>query len=724
MKQKIKHFLVLTMCICLLLSTCFISIPLTNPIIAYAEDSSETIILRGSLYSATNGSVIYKLTDNGVLYIENKGVTQESYKQDVINFDFNPNAIGTLAPYTDDIKSIVFTNETYVTGIELNNLSNLQTVDLKNVKPISFTDTKKVYSSIIYGIRCMNCPKLESIDVSNFDLKFIISLSLSGCTGLREVTIPKDTSYSSIQYNAHKDVGDIILGHYPYNGYGYGAYNYNINANTSETIPIKYGSSTVQCFFVKQPLITSLKYNNDSITYTVVKPVRKISKGIIWVMANLGKLSEDEFNAYGGADKLSYCPYGDGKPYVISEYDSNTEYYLKLSTYHLSSMTIEDNEELYINTAEIFNSVNRILDDDLKNYTMSKVYLCETRHSVSNTFPTVQIEVPKTESSLFMVSPEQAGPTATISIIYTKSSASSYSSELNTVTTKYSNYLNENTYKVLVNGTSYVPDAECTHTTTEVINKKDATTEDTGYTGDIICSKCKICISKGEEIPKLEVICSHVNTKIVNQVDATIDKVGYTGDTVCIDCNEIITKGKEIPKVVCKHETTKTINQIEATTENVGYTGDIICATCNKVITKGEEIPKLTSTNTPSTDKPDTTEQPSTDEPTTSEPNKPIIKPTVKLKNQKITTTKIKTYKVKNLKKKSVSFNLKAKASGKGKLTYKVVKSKNSKYITVSKIGKVTLKKGIKKGTYKIIITAANTTKYKKAIKTISIKVK
>lgn len=92
-------------------------------------------------------------------------------------------------------------------------------------------------------------------------------------------------------------------------------------------------------------------------------------------------------------------------------------------------------------------------------------------------------------------------------------------------------------------------------------------------------------------------------------------------------------------------------------------------------------------------------------------------------KNQKITTVKLKTYKAKSLKRKKVVFSLKAKTSGNGKLTYKVTKGK-SKYITVSKTGKVTLKKGCKKGTYKIKITASATEKYKAATKVISIKVK
>ena len=93
---------------------------------------------------------------------------------------------------------------------------------------------------------------------------------------------------------------------------------------------------------------------------------------------------------------------------------------------------------------------------------------------------------------------------------------------------------------------------------------------------------------------------------------------------------------------------------------------------------------------------------------------------------QKITTAKIKTYKASKLKKKKVTFSLKAKTSGDGKLTYKVTKYPKGmkKYISVSKKGKVTLEKKAKKGTYKITITASKTSKYKKAKRVIIIKVK
>lgn len=82
-----------------------------------------------------------------------------------------------------------------------------------------------------------------------------------------------------------------------------------------------------------------------------------------------------------------------------------------------------------------------------------------------------------------------------------------------------------------------------------------------------------------------------------------------------------------------------------------------------------------------------------------------------------------KKYKATTLAKKSKSFAIGAKA--KTDLTYKVVKApaKAKKYITVSKKGKVTMKKGAKKGTYKVAVTAKSTYWYAKAKKIVVVKV-
>lgn len=105
---------------------------------------------------------------------------------------------------------------------------------------------------------------------------------------------------------------------------------------------------------------------------------------------------------------------------------------------------------------------------------------------------------------------------------------------------------------------------------------------------------------------------------------------------------------------------------------------------------------------------------------------KPTKTPTPKPRKQsqniavsKKTQTVVKC-KVKDLKKRKQSFSINAKA--KTTIAYQVTKG-NKKYISVSSTGKVTLKKGCKKGSYKITVTAKENTKYKKATKVITIRV-
>lgn len=82
--------------------------------------------------------------------------------------------------------------------------------------------------------------------------------------------------------------------------------------------------------------------------------------------------------------------------------------------------------------------------------------------------------------------------------------------------------------------------------------------------------------------------------------------------------------------------------------------------------------------------------------------------------------------KKKTVAKKKVVLKLKAKTTGNSKLAYEVIKTPKdaSKCISVSRKGKVTLKKGTKPGVYKIRITAPETDKYMKKTKVVKIKVK
>lgn len=156
------------------------------------------------------------------------------------------------------------------------------------------------------------------------------------------------------------------------------------------------------------------------------------------------------------------------------------------------------------------------------------------------------------------------------------------------------------------------------HQHTKLINKKDATCEEKGYSGDIYCEDCKQIIKTGKAInptghewdkgtvkkaatcesegireytcntckkTKEETIAStgHTKTEIRNKKAATCKEEGYTGDTYCVTCGKKLASGETIAKT--DHDWT--ITETEATCEHDGmktYTCDI-CGT-----TKSEPI--------------------------------------------------------------------------------------------------------------------------------------
>ena len=82
-----------------------------------------------------------------------------------------------------------------------------------------------------------------------------------------------------------------------------------------------------------------------------------------------------------------------------------------------------------------------------------------------------------------------------------------------------------------------------------------------------------------------------------------------------------------------------------------------------------------------------------------------------------------KTFKVAKVKKAKNTFKIKA-TKAQGKVTYSVTKSAKKAGVSVAKNGKVTIKKGTKKGTYKVTVTAAGNDNYRSISKTVKVKIK
>lgn len=250
---------------------------------------------------------------------------------------------------------------------------------------------------------------------------------------------------------------------------------------------------------------------------------------------------------------------------------------------------------------------------------------------------------------------------------------------------QFEEYVCEHVYQNFLTEPTCVLDGNNKAICSKCGNEKNTKINKLGHVGGTAtCSKKAICTRCNQEYGELAEN-NHLNTEVRNKEDKTCTKNGYTGDKYCKDCNKLIAKGNII--VPSQHVWDDGVITKNPTPTQEG----IKTYTCKVCFNQMQETIDKT-----------------------------------KFEKQEINTAKVKGYKSSSLKKKAVSFSLKAKTSGKTRLVYKVTKypPNAKKYITVSKKGKVTLKKGAKKGTYKITITAVRSEQYMKASKIVTIKIK
>ena len=136
----------------------------------------------------------------------------------------------------------------------------------------------------------------------------------------------------------------------------------------------------------------------------------------------------------------------------------------------------------------------------------------------------------------------------------------------------------------LTENTTLYAQWEDNHSLTKVINKKDATCTECGYTGDTVCAIC------GKEITKGETIQIKGHTEVIDPAVApTCTEPGKTEGKHCDVCKEVLVKQEVVPATGHKPEIR---NAVEATLTTPGYTGDTYCSVCNERLKQGEEIPK------------------------------------------------------------------------------------------------------------------------------------
>ena len=135
----------------------------------------------------------------------------------------------------------------------------------------------------------------------------------------------------------------------------------------------------------------------------------------------------------------------------------------------------------------------------------------------------------------------------------------------------------------LTENTTLYAQWEDNHSVTKVINKKDATCTEDGYTGDTVCAICGMEITKGETIQ------AKGHTEVIDPaVEPTCTVPGKTEGKHCSVCNAIIVAQTEIPAT---GHTEKTVVGKPATCTETGLTDGISCSVCGAVIKAQEEIP-------------------------------------------------------------------------------------------------------------------------------------
>lgn len=135
----------------------------------------------------------------------------------------------------------------------------------------------------------------------------------------------------------------------------------------------------------------------------------------------------------------------------------------------------------------------------------------------------------------------------------------------------------------LTENTTLYAQWEDNHSITKVINKKDATCTEDGYTGDTVCAVC------GKEITKGETIQAKGHTEAIDAaVEPTCTKTGLTEGKHCSVCNEILVAQEVIAATGHKEET---VPGKAATCTDTGLTDGTRCSICGTVIKAQEEIP-------------------------------------------------------------------------------------------------------------------------------------
>jgi hypothetical protein len=138
-------------------------------------------------------------------------------------------------------------------------------------------------------------------------------------------------------------------------------------------------------------------------------------------------------------------------------------------------------------------------------------------------------------------------------------------------------------------GSGSTNNSSCTHTSTKVVNQKEATCTQDGYTGDTYCTSCKTKVKSGSVIKAT----GHGNSELQGVKDVTCTEDGYDGDMVCMDCGTKVQEGQVIASP--GHHTFEEWKIVTDATETTDGEKERSCQVCDYI--ERETIPATNKEN-------------------------------------------------------------------------------------------------------------------------------
>lgn len=118
----------------------------------------------------------------------------------------------------------------------------------------------------------------------------------------------------------------------------------------------------------------------------------------------------------------------------------------------------------------------------------------------------------------------------------------------------------------------------CIHERTKIINQKEATCLENGYTGDAYCLDCEMTVEFGKSTPAL----GH-ETEIDPVVSPTCTEKGKSQGSHCLRCKKILVAQREISAL--GHDLVEDVAVLEPTCNQKGRTASFHCSRCDYTIT-------------------------------------------------------------------------------------------------------------------------------------------